>query len=74
MRILCRFLTKLIWHLLVLFFLQWVEHQRRHLRLRYEEKQSPMTDERMQKLEELGFEWNGVTKSPLQGTPANNNK
>lgn len=41
---------------------KWVEHQRTNMRLRYEGKQSPMTDERIAKLKEIEFEWAVVTK------------
>lgn len=37
--------------------MQWVEHQRRQYRLLKEGKKSSMTDERIQQLEDLGFEW-----------------
>lgn len=50
------------------WILQWVEHQRTNMRLRYEGKQSPMTDERIAKLKELDFEWSVMAK-PNKATP-----
>ena len=51
------------------WILQWVEHQRTNMRLRYEGKQSPMTDDRIAKLKELDFEWSVMAK-PNKATPA----